>query len=357
MYLIEILHQTTTELPVTAIPWLLYLIEILHQTTTVVLKLHRKRSCILSKFYIKPQPSRQCCLVYRSCILSKFYIKPQLDTVNSCKDYVVSYRNSTSNHNQSDEDPPGSHVVSYRNSTSNHNRTRNMPDDDPGCILSKFYIKPQQRKIKSMEQQVVSYRNSTSNHNGGAVILTGNLLYLIEILHQTTTLHHAGKERSALYLIEILHQTTTTRDGRNARIMLYLIEILHQTTTIGSVALLRVCCILSKFYIKPQLFGRRDPRPGRCILSKFYIKPQRCPSLGDRRNVVSYRNSTSNHNVARLWEIVEMLYLIEILHQTTTFLPASGTCPRLYLIEILHQTTTSGLILIDKVLLTGCLPL
>ena len=30
---------------------------------------------------------------------------------------------------------------------------------------------------------------------------------------------------------------------------------------------------------------------------------------------------------------------------------------RLYLIEILHQTTTSGLILIDKVLLTGCLPL
>ena len=31
--------------------------------------------------------------------------------------------------------------------------------------------------------------------------------------------------------------------------------------------------------------------------------------------------------------------------------------PMLYLIEILHQTTTSGLILIDKVLLTGCLPL
>lgn len=30
---------------------------------------------------------------------------------------------------------------------------------------------------------------------------------------------------------------------------------------------------------------------------------------------------------------------------------------QLYLIEILHQTTTSGLILIDKVLLTGCLPL
>ena len=33
------------------------------------------------------------------------------------------------------------------------------------------------------------------------------------------------------------------------------------------------------------------------------------------------------------------------------------TIGELYLIEILHQTTTSGLILIDKVLLTGCLPL
>ena len=51
------------------------------------------------------------------------------------------------------------------------------------------------------------------------------------------------------------------------------------------------------------------------------------------------------------------LYLIEILHQTTTPLYASFPVSSLYLIEILHQTTTSGLILIDKVLLTGCLPL
>ena len=55
--------------------------------------------------------------------------------------------------------------------------------------------------------------------------------------------------------------------------------------------------------------------------------------------------------------VCKMLYLIEILHQTTT--PAALPLPLavLYLIEILHQTTTSGLILIDKVLLTGCLPL
>ena len=53
----------------------------------------------------------------------------------------------------------------------------------------------------------------------------------------------------------------------------------------------------------------------------------------------------------------EMLYLIEILHQTTTTDGKQTNEFALYLIEILHQTTTSGLILIDKVLLTGCLPL
>ena len=78
-----------------------------------------------------------------------------------------------------------------------------------------------------------------------------------------------------LYLIEILHQTTTI-DFINARDrVLYLIEILHQTTTNLMEALIAYRCILSKFYIKPQ--QQRGPylRELCCILSKFYIKPQR----------------------------------------------------------------------------------
>ena len=55
---------------------------------------------------------------------------------------------------------------------------------------------------------------------------------------------------------------------------LYLIEILHQTTTV----------YLSIF-----------PLQG-CILSKFYIKPQHLRILIGLVDVVSYRNSTSNHN-------------------------------------------------------------
>ena len=161
--------------------------------------------------------------------------------------------------------------------------------------------------------------------------------------------------------------------------MLYLIEILHQTTTTRSLSWLLPRCILSKFYIKPQLCIQCESILLSCILSKFYIKPQhtsattsgssRCilskfyikPQLSRQwlmvPCVVSYRNSTSNHNLGKRLVKILQLYLIEILHQTTTSSSSIIRRYMLYLIEILHQTTTSGLILIDKVLLTGCLPL
>ena len=99
-----------------------------------------------------------------SCILLKFYIKPQHTANVYNLLYVVSYRNSTSNHNMSHWRATSQGVVSYRNSTSNHNAGTTTPNsallylieilhqtttDDHihegwvGCILSKFYIKPQ----------------------------------------------------------------------------------------------------------------------------------------------------------------------------------------------------------------------
>ena len=58
---------------------------------------------------------------------------------------------------------------------------------------------------------------------------------------------------SSLYLIEILHQTTTLAAAMHADAQLYLIEILHQTTTCIQCESILLSCILSKFYIKPQL--------------------------------------------------------------------------------------------------------
>ena len=104
----------------------------------------------------------------------------------------------------------------------------------------------------------------------------------------------------------------------DAQVQLYLIEILHQTTTGYIVSFATLCCILSKFYIKPQ----RPPLSIiwllRCILSKFYIKPQPLARVRELLEVVSYRNSTSNHNSGDGYPVSTVLYLIEILHQTTT---------------------------------------
>ena len=78
---------------------------------------------------------------------------------------------------------------------------------------------------------VVSYRNSTSNHNADIFKDCDGKLYLIEILHQTTTTPIISITPALLYLIEILHQTTTQPLLRLEHSLLYLIEILHQTTT------------------------------------------------------------------------------------------------------------------------------
>ena len=164
LYLIEILHQTTTssrararllccillkfyikpQQPFTRSRYSkLYLIEILHQTTTPALASMPLCRCILLKFYIKPQLVSSLFVLGAGCILLKFYIKPQLRLERELAYCVVSYRNSTSNHNYRGFIPILLYVVSYRNSTSNHN----------------------QLLLALRELPVVSYRNSTSNHN------------------------------------------------------------------------------------------------------------------------------------------------------------------------------------------------
>ena len=361
----------------------LYLIEILHQTTTSLTTCPRRIGCILSKFYIKPQR-------YVAC-------------GNALK--VVSYRNSTSNHNSAAPAaaPPVLYLIEILHQTTTMIQ---LPLPLKGCILSKFYIKPQQCICTKCRCKVVSYRNSTSNHNGDDARLTASVLYLIEILHQTTTSDRQPPFSAKLYLIEILHQTTTLWFPASTSVSLYLIEILHQTTTPNAGFEQSLCCILSKFYIKPQPVPSAISLPYSCILSKFYIKPQRrtaescrcgrCilskfyikPQLSTSRQywgnscilskfyikpqlaidnphlaqscilskfyikpqlkiihgfqfvVVSYRNSTSNHNATAAGVFEKGLYLIEILHQTTTSRYAWYGWSRLYLIEILHQTTT-----------------
>ena len=214
------------------------------------------------------------------------------------------------------------------------------------CILSKFYIKPQPYWPSKADYAVVSYRNSTSNHN----------------------LHASITSSAALYLIEILHQTTTDRLPHARQTQLYLIEILHQTTTAALFFGTLECCILSKFYIKPQQLSlQRHPIS---VVSyrnstsnhNFVALMNVCGTVVSYRNstsnhnssltplsaskVVSYRNSTSNHN--RVGRNADAGRVVSYRNSTSNHNShlISSSFLLLYLIEILHQTTTYKLQLI-----------
>ena len=230
----------------------LYLIEILHQTTTERQPFSTPWRCILLKFYIKPQPSPLSKPNACSCILLKFYIKPQQRMRHRLGHSVVSYWNSTSNHNLEEKYQNIRLVVSYWNSTSNHNLS--LP-----CLF---------RRI------VVSYWNSTSNHNYFSGLTACPALYLIEILHQTTTTAGEAAHFSMLYLIEILHQTTTIRVSYLKDEELYLIEILHQTTTSPIFWATRSPLYLIEILHQTTTCAAARLAFSGCILLKFYIKPQ-----------------------------------------------------------------------------------
>ena len=77
-------------------------------------------------------------------------------------------------------------------------------------------------------------------------------LFLIPILHQTTTYMWRTFPHTLLFLIPILHQTTTIGNTHCSMYALFLIPILHQTTTRKSVRLHELRCFSFQFYIKPQ---------------------------------------------------------------------------------------------------------
>ena len=124
---------------------------------------------------------------------------------------------------------------------------------------------------------VVSYRNSTSNHNAVYGWSQCSWLYLIEILHQTTT-----HERPLLFLpgcilskFYIKPQLRMFLKYRKVCCILSKFYIKPQHDL--KIDVIEYSCILSKFYIKPQLCTTQERRDQRCILSKFYIKPQPTP--------------------------------------------------------------------------------
>ena len=165
-------------------------------------------------------------------------------------------------------------------------------------------------------------------------------LYLIEILHQTTT--HCKCIQFTLccilskFYIKPQHPSKVFARYQSCILSKFYIK----PQLVLEALLLPPCCILSKFYIKPQLMMTTREGSMRCILSKFYIKPQRVHTSFENGLVVSYRNSTSNHN--RVTINPRLRSVVSYRNSTSNHNIENGedTLTALYLIEILHQTTT-----------------
>ena len=142
--------------------------------------------CLISSFYIKPQPIVHACNLIVHCLISSFYIKPQPSRSITFVVSIVLYRLSTSNHNLNS-------VKSTKNALSYivflHQTTTItawgfsltilsyivfLHQTTTGwlwwcvlrhCLISSFYIKPQPQDSQSICNIIVLYRLSTSNHN------------------------------------------------------------------------------------------------------------------------------------------------------------------------------------------------
>ena len=164
--------------------------------------------CLLSLFYIKPQPFIRNCTGPPYCLLSLFYIKPQLAVQLSLFlfDCLLSLFYI--------KPQPKGHEC----------------DCEIYCLLSLFYIKPQQTSYTCQNGTIVFYLCSTSNHNVRRC--TPSMPRIVFYLCSTSNHNHPAvlENLPQLSFISVLHQTTTAR------------------ISFGVFA----DCLLSLFYIKPQ---------------------------------------------------------------------------------------------------------
>ena len=164
------------------------------------------------------------------------------------------------------------------------------------CSSFQFYIKPQPLYECVPSCFVVPHSNSTSNHNVEETTLRSPQLFLIPILHQTTTDNrvlslHSGCSSFQFYIKPQLSPAIPRK---------------------------AFCCSSFQFYIKPQRSPALPEFPPGCSSFQFYIKPQHGRPLMEVDGVVPHSNSTSNHNAQVGTAQVGTLFLIPILHQTTT---------------------------------------
>ena len=110
-----------------------------------------------------------------------------------------------------------------------------------------------------------------------------------------------------------------------------------------------IVCFRSEISFVPLLFSHRTPflRPYWQIYFNSTSNHNTLQNYHNAYGVVSYFHFTSNHNIRLFRHRFIRLFLISILHQTTTSCNSQFLSYLLFLISILHQTTTSDMRFVD----------
>ena len=99
------------------------------------------------------------------------------------------------------------------------------------CFYWRLYIKPQPRTFALSQITSVSIGGYTSNHNRPPAIYAGLGVFLLAVIHQTTTIEYNLTPVAKVFLLAVIHQTTTGSVSLHLLNWVFLLAVIHQTTT------------------------------------------------------------------------------------------------------------------------------
>ena len=103
-------------------------------------------------------------------------------------------------------------------------------------------------------------------------------VFLLAVIHQTTTRFPYRSSYRHVFLLAVIHQTTTESNKRFQDETVFLLAVIHQTTTPLRLMFSRLMCFYWRLYIKPQrrkCKGLKDNE----ITSAEFSKKWRCKYL------------------------------------------------------------------------------
>ena len=122
---------------------------------------------------------------------------------------------------------------------------------------------------------------------------------------------------------------------------MFLLAVIHQTTTTPVTGRTSTVCFYWRLYIKPQRISTHIAPQVLCFYWRLYIKPQRNTRNARDHSCVSIGGYTSNHNGGPVVRYTAHVFLLAVIHQTTTLPRSCFARTAVFLLAVIHQTTTN----------------